>query len=141
VVQISYKSGYKYQLTAPYSIQLPEPFRPAKEVSNRYVRLTTDGVLTLREDYAWNGADGPTLDTASSMRGSLVHDGIYQLMREGLLDYQIYRQPADRLLCDICVEDGMSPVRAKVWYDAVRAFGGPRAKPAVVTTQASNERE
>ena len=56
------------------------------------------------------------------MRGSLVHDALYQLMREGLLDLG-WRETADQELRRVCLEDGMSAIRAWWVYKAVR-FGG-----------------
>ncbi len=63
------------------------------------------------------------------MRGSLVHDALYQLMRERHLDHRVHRKPADKVFRDICLADGMSPVRAAVVYRAVRAAGLKSAKP------------
>jgi hypothetical protein len=64
------------------------------------------------------------------MRGSLVHDALYQLMRERRLDEETYREPADRLLQKMCKEDGMSAPRAWWVYQAVHFFGQPSADPA-----------
>jgi hypothetical protein len=62
------------------------------------------------------------------MRGSLVHDALYQLMREGLLDPEQWREPADSLLRAICREDGMSAIRAWWVYKGVRLGGSSAAK-------------
>ena len=48
------------------------------------------------------------------MRGPLVHDALYQLMRLEELDYKTDRKYADQLLKKICRGDGMSAFRA--WY-------------------------
>ena len=64
------------------------------------------------------------------MRGSLIHDALYQLMRERYLDKEKYREPADRLLQSICKEDGMSSLRAWLVYLGVRLGGDPSADPA-----------
>lgn len=48
------------------------------------------------------------------MRGSLVHDALYQLMRENHLDEDRWRPTADDILRRLCREDGMSAIRA--WY-------------------------
>ncbi len=63
------------------------------------------------------------------MRGSLVHDGLYQLMRDGLLDHEKYRKDDDDLLRVVCKEDGMSSFRAWYVYRSVRIFGGSSAEP------------
>lgn len=77
-----------------------------------------------------DGPSGPTFDTLTFMRGSLVHDALYQLMREGGLDRQMYREAADITLRQICLEDGMNPIRAWWVYQGVRLFGNPSADPA-----------
>ncbi len=64
------------------------------------------------------------------MRGSLVHDALYQLMREGELDADVYKEPADRLLQAMCREDGMTSLRAWWVYHGVRLFGRPATDPA-----------
>ena len=124
---IHYREGYKYQLTRPYTLQtgIPAPFN----IMTDYIDYGEDGVMTIRGGYAWDGASGPTLDTDDTMRGSLVHDAFYQLMREGLLNPDYYRQYADRLLGRLCMEDGMTEFRATVWYEAVREWAGSAADP------------
>jgi len=62
------------------------------------------------------------------MRGSLVHDAFYQLMRIEKMTPS-YKDYADRLLQKICIEDGMSRFRAWYVFQGVRLFGGGNAKP------------
>jgi hypothetical protein len=85
-------------------------------------------VLSLKAGYAWDGPSGPTFDTKTFMRGSLVHDALYGLLREGLLDKN-YRLQADEILGRICRSDGMNLFR--VWYvvKAVKRFAGAAADP------------
>ena len=90
---ITYKDGYRYQLQEGYSLVIS--IRPAAAVANDYIALDPQGVLRIAKGYAWDGPSGPTLDTRNFMRGSLVHDALYQLMREGLLDHTIHREAAD----------------------------------------------
>ena len=56
------------------------------------------------------------------MRGSLVHDALYQAIRLGQLPIG-YRLRVDDILGDICNQDGMS--RFRVWYvvRSLRIFG------------------
>ena len=119
IMNIKYKSGYKYQLVEDYSIacSIPGTYK-----ISRYV-LLENGVLTVYSGYAWDGASGPTIDTENSMRASLVHDALYQLMREGNLA-KSYRIVADEMLHSLLLEDGMSWIRAWYWYRGVRMFGG-----------------
>ncbi len=125
---IAYGAGYKYQLKQSYSIQIE--IKPKAAVGTEYLSLTLDGLLTVKKGYAWDGPSGPAIDTLNFMRGSLVHDALYQLMRERFLDHDACREPADRLLQGICKEDGMSTIRAWGVYHGVRLGGGPAADPA-----------
>jgi hypothetical protein len=84
-------------------------------------------MLMIRKGYSWDGGSGPCYDTKTVMRGSLIHDALYQLLRLGLL-FPTYRKAADRLLKLICLEDGMNRFRAAYIYRAVRLFAGYAAK-------------
>ncbi len=119
---------YKYQLVGDYTVDVGIDGL-AEDVDTDFITLTTGGLLTVRERYAWDGPSGPTFDTRSFMRGSLVHDALYQLMRQGHLDYTMYRKRADELLRSICVADGMSGFRAWYVYQAVRLFAEKNARP------------
>ena len=122
---ILYKAGYKYQLAADYTIQTD--IKPDEFARTPRLRLDTDGELYILEGYAWDGPSGPTIDTKNFMRGSLVHDALYQLMRQGHISPENWRKPADDLLIKICREDGMSALRAWWVYQGVRFGGGPAA--------------
>ena len=120
---IRYREGYKYQLAEDFvylsAIRVPEA------VGNRWIVLAPSGAMVIKEGYAWDGPSGPTFDSKSFMRGSLVHDALYQLMREGLLPASC-RQAADEELRKVCEEDGMWGLRAWCVYHGVR-FGGAGA--------------
>ena len=125
---IHYRSGYKYQLKK--AIAVPTKIRPDEEkVIGRYIKLGTDGLLEISDGYAWDGPSGPTIDTKNFMRGSLVHDALYQLMREAGLDKDKWRKAADEELVRICREDGMTRLRAWWVLTAVRRFADPAASP------------
>lgn len=124
--RITYREGYKYQLVADYRQQIW--IVPAMRVQTSFLELGHDGMLTIRTGYAWDGASGPAIDTRNFMRGSLVHDALYQLMREGHIG-QHHRNAADRMLQRICSEDGMSALRAWWVYQGVAWAGGPSASP------------
>ena len=125
---ISYKEGYKYQLKEPYETNIN--IKPDNSITTDYIDLSTEGKLVIKKGYAWDGPSGPTFDTHNFMRGSLVHDALYQLMREEYLDKDQYREPADRLLQKMCKEDGMSSLRAWWVYQGVHIGGDPSADPA-----------
>jgi len=86
-------------------------------------------MISIVKGYAWDGPSGPAIDTASFMRGSMVHDALYQLMRDGYLEHS-YRKQSDQLLQQICKEDGMWTLRAFWVYLGVRLFANPASKPS-----------
>lgn len=116
---IRYKKGYKYQLVEDAEFQTN--VRPHCDIVTPYITLTTFGILRIRSGYAWDGPSGPTFDTKTFMQGSLVHDAIYQLMREGFLD-KSFKVLADEELGRICKEDGMWSFRAAYVEWAVKTF-------------------
>ena len=119
---IAYSSGYKYQLASAYVVAVGIKLT----ANTKFLVLTGTGDLFIKAGYAWDGPSGPTFDTKNFMRGSLVHDALYQLMREGHIP-EDYREQADRLLQRMCIEDGMTAIRAWWVYKAVRFAGGPSA--------------
>ncbi|MGR0480224.1 MAG: DUF1353 domain-containing protein [Candidatus Electronema sp. V4] len=126
--ELVYKQRYRYKYTLiedyqhETQIQIPEPVEIPPVVT-----LKTNGLLTIREGYAWDGPSGPTIDTRSFIRGSLVHDALYQLMRERKIESEKYRKYADELLRKICLDDGMLSIRSWWVYWAVRLCGGSSA--------------
>ena len=125
---ITYNGGYKYQLKAAYALAID--IKPTAPIDTDYIKLDGEGRLSIAAGYAWDGPSGPTIDTLTFMRGSLVHDALYQLMREKYLDHDSYRKAADRVLQKICIEDGMSRLRAWWVYHGVRLFADPAADPS-----------
>lgn len=125
--KIAYKEGYKYQLVDDYVITLPIPYQEVP-LDTSYLSVSYTGVLTIKRGYAWDGPSGPTIDTVNSLRASLVHDALYQLIR---LKYfpPHYKQLADDIFYQILREDGMSKIRASIWYKAVKLFGGKNILP------------
>jgi hypothetical protein len=129
---IRYGCGYKYQLAEDYHLKVsitPDNDVPADERIKAFLELKKEGTLIIRAGYAWDGPSGPTRDTPSFMRGSLVHDALYQLMREKAIDKK-WRNEADKELKRICREDGMSLIYSNWVYWAVKKFGGMAADPA-----------
>lgn len=116
--KIKYKDGYKHQLAEDYRVFVgitPDKFNAETE----FLILDMKGVLLIKKGYAWDGASGPTWDTPTVKRASLVHDAIYQLMREEIISLK-HRATADRLLKEIIIEDGGSRIRAWIWEKAVK---------------------
>lgn len=123
---IAFKEGYRYQLAHDYSQRTG--IIPAKKINTPYVDLDTAGTLTVSKGYAWDGASG-AIDTRTILRGSLVHDALYALIREGHLE-QGFKVDADNLLQMICIEDGMSAVRAWWVHRAVSRFATFAVRPS-----------
>jgi hypothetical protein len=118
---------YKYTLSVDYPLQTE--LLPSQPIDvTAVISLDTDGMLTIMKGYAWDGPSGPSIDTPNFMRGSLVHDALYQLMREQHIP-QGHREYADKLLREICIEDGMSQIRAWWVYHSVRLAGASSAVP------------
>lgn len=124
--QIHYKSGYKYQLHKTHQLQVR--IRPEGNIKTRYLSLSVNGDLKIRYGYCWDGPSGPTWDTKTSMRGSLVHDALYQLMRMGFLDHK-WKKSIDLLFEEILLEDGMWAWRARLWYRGVQKLAESATLP------------
>jgi hypothetical protein len=124
---IRYRAGFKYQLAEAVAVETA--IRPPKPAATLYVQLDPDGTMFIKSGYAWDGPSGPTVDTPSAMRGSLVHDALYQLIRLGLLAAS-FRAAADAEYRRLCLADGMWPIRAALHFDALRLFGGSSAAPS-----------
>ncbi len=122
-----FRRGYKYVVKRDFHIKLDVV--PYSEIFIDHMRMDMEGNTTIFAGYPWNGASGPTIDTLNSMRGSLVHDFIYELIRLGLIDPK-YKEYADGLLHDICTEDGMYSWRADYWRWAVLNFGAGSCLPS-----------
>ena len=90
--------------------------------AHKYMRLTTDGVLTLFEGYCWDGPSGPTWDSPNSMVGSLAHDALYQSIRRGAIP-KSERANIDEFFYRLLIKSGMGRVRSWYFYRAVRMFG------------------
>lgn len=124
---IRYRSDYKYQLAESYAISIS--IKPKSDIKTNFIDLDTHGTLHVKNAYAWDGPSGPIKDTKENMRASLVHDALYQLMRNKRLNSRTHRKAADQEFKDICKADGVSNLRASIYYKALRKFGKPAASP------------
>lgn len=126
---IHYRAGYKYQLAQDYCHRLGNGLAIDGRHDHDFFYLLNDA-LVIRAGYAWDGPSGPTIDTASFMRGALVHDVLYQAIQLRMLPPDV-KDNADRELADICRQDGMSAIRAWWVYQGVKHFGGRWAMPGI----------
>ena len=109
---------WKYRIVKGFSIQTD--IIPQQKIRTNFSTLTTKGRLYLHKGFCWDGASG-AIDTKNIMRGSAVHDAFCNLQQLGLITID-QRKQADKLLYKLIVQDGMSSIRAKVIYQAVRKF-------------------
>ena len=126
VGQIAYKDSYKYQLQEDYYVMMP--ILPHQNIATPFIDLSVSGMLRVKQYYAWDGPSGPLLDFRSNMRGSLVHDALYQLLRNEYLPEHL-RDHVDKVFRDICIEDGVPTWRAYMWYYGLRLGGAAAASP------------
>lgn len=122
-----YRDGYTYQLAEPFSIQTG--MRLGANISSGMLRMS-GGVLYIAPGYAWDGSSW-AIDNECSMIASLVHDALYQLMREEKLEIE-WRERADDLYAQLCKRDGMWA--AQVWWRrrALKRFAAGAARPGNV---------
>ena len=118
--------SWKYVLTATYDARLPPPL-DGHEVRTFAPATLIAGRLTVHAGYAWDGASGPTVDTAGTMEAALVHDVLYQLMRLGTLPMTM-RPHADTLFRTLLKRDGVNVLRRWYFYLAVRWFAADAAR-------------
>ena len=94
------------------------------------------GFLLIRPGYQWDGASGPTRDRwfcgrYNAVRGPLVHDALYEIIRlllgpltkENTKEYKRLRKVADVEFLKVLKEDKMPWWRRHLWYRVVRWFG------------------
>lgn len=118
------KAKYKYQLCEEYHIPVD---LPDSEAGAHWTYISS-GVLVVSRWYAWDGPSGPVRDRRNVMRASLVHDALYQLIREGTIP-DTCRNQADQIFRDLCIEDGVPRWLARIYYRGLRAFGKRATKP------------
>lgn len=125
---IKYRSlrNWKYQLVRPYKVSTP---LLNHAVDEQFYRLNKTGDLLIRKGYCWDGPSGPTWDSPSSLRPSLVHDVFYQMMRKRSVKLD-YRKVVDDFFHTQLLEAGMDRFRAWYFWKAVRLFGKSAASSA-----------
>ena len=123
IVTITYTNGYKYQLVHDVRYQLVSiSVDENQESGTRWLHLSARGMLIIRKGYTWNGPSGPTFNTKNFMRGSLIHDALYQLIRAGMVDSD-QRDNCDMELDMLLEQDGMSRLRRWWVRKGLKRFG------------------
>ena len=129
---IFYKKRRKYKYNLRSDLEFCTNIKVDHPKDLGLLAIDGKGNLTIKEGYSWDGPSGPAIDTKNFMQGSLIHDALYQLMREGVLPQQ-HRKKADEILREVCINDGMSKVRAWWVYKGVRIGGASSAKPDLLS--------
>lgn len=115
---MKYKEGYKYILAE--QTKFNTGIHPNIDVViPNFVSLLRDGTLILGKGYAWNGVNWWP-DTKKNMKAGLVHDALYQLMQEGLLE-MFWKDDADRTFRDMLKAEG--DLSANLCFFAVQKLG------------------
>ncbi len=120
---MKYKSGYRYVSQETVLVNVgPALHAP---VSSAFASIAAEKLCVMAK-YAWDGASFTPFKWLGTPKAwltpSLVHDALYQLIRDGLMDRQ-YREAADRLFRDMLIERGVWRWVAWVAYYAVRVGG------------------
>jgi len=119
---IKYRKGYKYQLAEDWTKQTTIK---DYEYDSQFLKLTKDGMLLIRSGYAWDGPSGPTIDRKENREGSLPHDGIYQMLRNGVFpeeEMEKIRLYADKLMCSINRSKRMWKITSNLYKIGVSNF-------------------
>lgn len=117
--------SHKYKTLDEECFYIPE--FAGMSITLPFVRLV-DGKIYFNAYYTYDGPSGPTKDDDTNKIPALVHDGLYQMMREGVLDRK-YRKLADQVMRRMCLEHGMKPFRAWYYYVGLRLFGKKHTYP------------
>ena len=94
----------KYRLTEDYGIKTPW------------------GPILIKAGYEWDGCSGPTIEHCNSRRACMVHDYLYDLIRDGRISLS-HKNEVDYFFFLLLREDGFDPIRAWYYWLAVKLFG------------------
>jgi hypothetical protein len=96
-------------------------FAPIDDIRTEYGLFLRGGEFLIKRGFLFS-ANFPAINTFNTRRSACVHDFFYSLMKDGWLGRN-YRQQVDELFYDHLREDGMNPLRAYYWFQAVRVGG------------------
>jgi len=115
---------YKYTLKFDFSFPIGIT---GYDIETAHIVLDKDGLLTIKKGFKWDGAT-VVIDTKNIMRGALIHDALYRMIRLKLLPYK-FRKIADKILRSVCVLDKAPRWRAWYIYIGVRKGAWWAAEP------------
>lgn len=114
-----------YELTENHTLEIVGSFPVRSGTYGNLWRVDDKTFLTLFKGMGWDGNTGAK-DTGSSMEASLVHDWLCHTndtvwgMNKG--DWKKYRKMADKEYFRLLKKNGMSWIRAKTRYLAIRTY-------------------
>ncbi|MGL5232172.1 MAG: DUF1353 domain-containing protein [Fusobacteriaceae bacterium] len=115
-----YKDRGYYILSNDATINIKGLFTLQEDISNKSYSIV-NGVLTINKWYKWNGANA-MIDTQAVLRGSLVHDCLYECIKTYGLSIK-NRREADIIFKSVNEYYGMNKIKSTMVYNAVRIFG------------------
>lgn len=122
---MKYKKGYKYQLVEDFEYVLPIWF-PAMnlELNSEFIDIKQN-VLLIKSGYAWDGAS--CIPDIKNKVAALVHDALYQLIRQELLNKEKAKKSADILFMYMCRDEGTPKWISQIYYKSLEKFGDKAA--------------
>ena len=122
--------GFRVAVTWEYQTQIAVD----RIIRTEWVDLVK-GLLIMKQGFCFEPS-GPTIKTKSVMQGCCVHDAIYYLIRNGLLEPH-WKEPGDDLMKEIHLQDEVNAFRAGYFHWSVINFGDtsidPRNRKKVLT--------
>ena len=125
----------KYELTVRVRFTTPEYLVFPEAVTSEAGRVSTrvddedQWWLDLELGYPWDGPSGPSPDNPRTCVGALSHDGMYTLLRQGLLNpWGRFRQLADRWYRDLLRQFGAGWLLGFLSCWVLRIGGGGAAR-------------
>ena len=122
-IPLEFRGKYKYLVRTPIVVFVGIRYN----VHTEWFSLTRDGFLTIKQGYRWDGCTG-MIDTSTNMLAGLVHDCLYQMMRESYLPFKL-REKVDRVFQSLLEDCGSWYLTQKIAYWVVRNFGAKHATP------------
>lgn len=129
---IKYKQRRKYKYNLHSELIYETGLSVKVPIANLFLEINASGRLIIKAGYAWDGPSSPAIDSKNFMQGSLIHDALYQLMRDQVLPPSD-RKRVDEILKEVCLQDGMSAFRAWYVYQGVRFGGAKSAEPDLLS--------
>lgn len=121
---MKYCKGFKYQLHEDETIQTTIL---GYNVSSEFYGLQSNGILTAKKGFAWDGASG-SIDTDTNLRASLFHDICCLMVARNQLPLS-EMDKINSLFYTILELDNMHPVRRWWHFKAVTSHFANGTKP------------